>query len=125
MIILYVLLVAYILAVNFYAYLQIKTMRDREKEEEIEQQSSQFSMQPQELSPNSVSTTASANPQGNGKLLITGLLGGAITIYVCMFVFKYKRANLLLMVLMPLLGVLNIYFWVLLFKSGFSFFILR
>ncbi|MBQ8291754.1 MAG: hypothetical protein IJX88_04530 [Clostridia bacterium] len=59
--------------------------------------------------------------QGLGKLFAAGALGGAITIYVCMFIFKYKRSNLLLMVMMPLLGVLNIYLWVILFRSGFSF----
>ena len=50
---------------------------------------------------------------------------GYVDILFCMFIFKYRRSDLLLMVLMPLLGVLNVYLWVLLFRSGFSFFILR
>lgn len=130
MIILYVLLVAYILAINFYAFLQIKTLRDKEREAEIERQSPQFQTDTENPTADPTYPPASQNapktPQKTtSKLLITGLLGGAITLYICMFVFKYKRSDLLLMVLMPLLGVLNIYLWVLLFKSGFSFFILR
>ncbi len=111
MIILYVLLVAYILAVNFYAFLLVKSLRDKELEAEREQAEGQLERKPPE--------------RVAGKLCITGLLGGAITVYVCMFVLKYRRSDLLLMVLMPLLGVLNIYLWVLLFRSGFSFFLIR
>ena len=131
MIILYVLLIVYILAINFYAFLLVKSLKEKERAAEIlrlEQEANAY------ISPNDASlhnatpTTQSNEKQPDktiGKLCITGLLGGAITIYVCMFLYKYKRSELLLMVLMPLLGILNIYFWVLLFKSGFSFFILR
>ena len=127
MVILYVLLVAYILAINFFAFLQIKTLRDKERQTEIERQTPQFQTDKDGLSENPSLPQIPAKPPEKiaGKLLITGLLGGAITLYVCMFVFKYKRSDLLLMVLMPLLGVLNIYLWVLLFRSGFSFFVLH
>ena len=119
MILLYVLLIAYILSVNFYAFLLVKSLRDKERESEVYREGEPL--------------TQAATPQVPqkqpekyiGKLLITGALGGAITIYVCMFIFKFKRSELLLMVLMPLLGVLNIYMWVLLFKSGFSFLMIR
>jgi len=113
MIILYILLVAYILAINFYAFLLVKSLRDKEREEEAKPVAVNGETPPRV--PEKVA----------GKLCITGLLGGAITIYVCMFILKYKRSDLLLMVLMPLLGVLNIYLWVLLFRSGFSFFVIR
>ena len=114
MVILYILLIAYILAVNFYAFLLVKSLRDEERSEETARQDDSLSPQP----------TPSPN-RYIGKLLITGLLGGAITIYVCMFLFKFRRTDLLLMVIMPLLGVLNIYLWVLLFRSGFGFLIIR
>ena len=126
MIIFYVLLVAYILAINFYAFLQMKTLRDKDRETEFDRQSPAFDTDNEnQNAPSTTPSTPKAPEKNAGKLLITGLLGGAITIYVCMFVFKYKRSDLLLMVLTPLLGVLNIYLWVLLFKSGFSFFLLR
>lgn len=117
MILFYILVVAYIIAINFYAFLLIKSARDKEKEREISQQS---------VAIESHETPSSTPAEKNtGKLCITGLLGGAITLYVCMFIFKYKRSDLLLMVLMPLLGVLNVYLWVLLFRSGFSFLMIR
>ena len=122
MVILYIMLVAYILAVNFYAFLLVKALKEKEREQTIKQDienlapSAERASSPQHL-PSAEKVT--------GKLCITGLLGGAITIYVCMFVLKYKRSDLLLMVLMPLLGVLNIYLFVLLFRSGFSFFVIR
>ena len=129
MIILYILLVAYILAVNFYAFLLVKSLRDKERDEQIRKQGEPLTnyehangVPSQNVSNNAPKP---ATDKYVGKLLITGLLGGAITIYVCMFVLKFKRTELLLMVLMPLLGVLNVYLWVLLFRSGFQFFVIR
>lgn len=117
MIILYILLVSYILTINFYAFLLVKSLRDKERESEIYREGMPLT----ESAPN----TAKPPEKYVGKLLITGVLGGAIAIYVCMFVFKWKRSDLLLMVAMPLLGVLNVYLWVLLFRSGFSFLVMR
>lgn len=114
MIILYILLIAYIIAVNFYAFMLVKSLRDKDAEEEVRRQAE----------PLSNTATPPPEPQKHlRKLLITGAIGGAITIYACMFIFKWKRTDLVLMVLMPLLGVLNVYLWVLLFRSGFRFFV--
>ena len=85
-------MIAYILAINFYAFLLIKTMREQKKE-------------------------TAAFPVK--KLWITGALGGAITLYTCMLIMKFKRTDLALMVLMPVLGVLNICLWVFLFPQIF------
>ncbi len=118
MVLLYILLIAYILAINFYAFLLVKTLRDKERAATtVNEKSDDETHEEQTLQ------TQAPCDRANGKLCITGLLGGAITIYACMFIFKYKRSELLLMVLMPLLGVLNLYLWVVLFRSGF--FILR
>ena len=117
------MLVAYILAINFYAFLLVKSMRDKEKQAEILKQAEPLALAAE--TSNSVSQNAKPTEKVTGKLIITGLLGGAIAIYVCMFIFKYKRADLLLMVLMPLLGVLNVYLFVLLFRSGFGFLLIR
>ena len=123
MVLLYILLIAYIVAINFYAFLLVKSLRDKEQENEVLRQGEPLTSNERQTQQQNVPT---ALPQRNlGKLCITGALGGAITIYVCMFIFKYKRSDLLLMVVMPLLGVLNVYLWVLLFRSGFSFFVIR
>lgn len=115
MIILYILLIAYILAINFYAFLLVKSLSTKEREAEVNRQAAPL-----------VEPSQSAPPQKFiGKLCITGALGGAIAIYVCMFIFKFRRSDLLLMVLMPLLGVLNVYLWVILFRSGFAFLVVR
>ena len=121
MILLYILLIAYIIAINFYAFLLVKGFRDREKQAEIERQASPLI----DAAQNAEAPIKTAPEKYLGKLLIAGAMGGAITIYVCMFILKYKRSDLLLMVLMPLLGVLNIYLFVLLFKSGFGFLLIR
>ena len=118
MILLYILLIAYIEAVNFYAFLLVKSLRDADRLAAANKQAEPL-----------ISAANSATPpvkdRSLSKLLLTGALGGAISIYVCMFIFKYKRADLLLMILMPLLGVLNVYLFVLLFKSGFGFLLIR
>ena len=108
-------MIAYIFAVNFYAFLLVKSLRDKEREEDALHQAAPLA--------DTSSTLKNKNPIG--KLFITGALGGAITIYVCMFLLKYKRSDLLLMVAMPLIGVLNVYIFILLFKSGLGFFVIR
>ena len=123
MILLYILLVAYILSVNFYAYLLVKSLRDKEREEEGKQIA--IALTAPTSTKNADPATTRRAEKVSGKLYITGLLGGAITIYLCLFLLKYRRSDLLLMIVMPLLGVLNIYLWVLLFRSGFSFFVIR
>ncbi len=130
MIILYILLIAYIAAINFYAFLFVKTLAAKEREAELYRQASPLIDFKQDEKDNKDSQNALPTPQTPpqrmiGKLCITGALGGAITIYVCMFIFKYRRSDLLLMVLMPILGVLNVYIWVILFRSGFAFFVVR
>ncbi len=125
MIILYILLIAYILSVNFYAYLLVKSLRDKEREEEAKQAAIKMTAPASPTVPTPNTTLSHPAEKVSGKLYITGLLGGAITVYLCLFLLKYRRSDLLLMVVMPLLGVLNIYLWVLLFRSGFSFFIIR
>ena len=119
MFILYIFLIAYIVAINFYAFILVKSLRDKERESQAYSQAQPL------VGANAESPTPQPVQRYMSKLLITGLLGGAITIYASLFILKFKRTELLLMVLMPLLGVLNIYTWVLLFKSGFGFLFIR
>ena len=98
MLILYLLIAAYILAVNFYAFLLIKGLKDD-------------------------AAYGSVDKSSDGRLFLTALLGGAVTIYLCMFLFKYRTKSLFLMLTMPLLGVINVYLFVLAFRSGFGFFV--
>ncbi len=99
MILLYILFSAYLIAINFYSFWLVKTAADDSPTQEKPSRS------------------------GDGRLFLAGALGGAIAVYASMFVFKYKLKNIFLMVFMPVLAVLNIWFAVLAFRSGFTFFI--
>ncbi len=99
MLLLYIIFIVYILAVNFYAILLLKSQRDEYGENESKMNS------------------------GDGKLILTAILGGAIAIYVSMFIMRYRTKNLLLMILMPVIAVLNVYFCIVAFRSGFTFFV--
>ena len=100
MLLLYIILIVYILAVNFYAFLLIKSQRDEYGDDETKKNS------------------------GTGKLFLTALLGGAIGIYVSMFIMRYRTKNLLLMILMPVLGVINVYLFIVAFRSGITYLVI-
>lgn len=99
MILLYILLSVYIAAVNFYAFLLIKSRRSDADAADGER---------------------SARRAGDGKLFLTAFLGGAVTLYVTMFVFRYRLNDLLLMLALPVLAALNIYLFILAYRSGFG-----
>lgn len=93
-----IIFIVYLSAINFYAFILLKSQKsDSEKE----------SKEP---------------PIRDSKLFITGLLGGAIGIYVSMFIFKYRLRSLFLMIIMPILITLNVYVVILAFRTGFSFY---
>lgn len=99
MLLLYIIFIVYILAVNFYSVLLLKSQKDEYADDESKMKS------------------------GDGKLILTAILGGAISIYISMFIMRYRLKNLLLMILMPVIGVLNVYFCIVAFRSGFTFFV--
>lgn len=99
MVLLYIIMAVYIAAVNFYAVMLIRSQRDDEGDD---------------------GKTAHS---GDGKIILTALLGGAIGIYCAMFAMRYRLKNLLFMILMPVIAVVNIYFFYVAFKSGATFFI--
>ena len=92
MLIISILFIIYLLAVNFYAFMLVKNLKDKDDTDDFKGDDS--------------------------KLALAGLLGGAIAIYVCMFIYKYKQTNVLLMILMPLLGVLHIFLCIVLLRYG-------
>lgn len=101
MLIFYVLITVYILAVNVYGFMFLRTQRDEWYDDEDRTQ------------------------RGDGKLFLAGILGGATGIYAGMFLLKYRLKNLLLMVVMPVLATLNLWIFFTLYRSGFSFLLIR
>ena len=97
----YLLIIVYILAINFYGIIILKSQKDTKAN-------------PDQCNP---------NPIGDAKLFITGFLGGALCIFVFMFILKYRLKSMGMMVLMPVLIALHSYLVVTLFTNGFSFFI--
>ncbi len=148
MILLYIVLIVYVLAINFYSFLYVFALQKAEKEtpsaptppaEDKLEKAEQLSIsdvdqdnvnlknekkaereRQKSQKPSIFKSFASKPIKGiDWKLLLCGALGGAITIYVCMFIFKYKLNNLLLMLVMPIFAAVNGYLWFMLFSSGF------
>ncbi len=59
----------------------------------------------------------------DSKLLIGGMLGGAVGIYVAMFIFSHRLQSLLLMILIPVLIVVNAYIIIAIITGDLTFFI--
>ncbi len=97
MILLYILFAAYIISVNVYSVILLLSQR------------------------NDCMLDESKLNSGDGKLILSALLGGALGIYVTMFITKFKLKNMLLMILLPVIAVFNVWFFVLAFRSGFTF----
>ena len=92
MIFLDILLIVYILAINFYSFRLIKTQKESwDGGEKIN--------------------------KNDGKLILAAFLGGAAAIYVSMFIMRFRLSNLLLMILLPLVAVINFYCFFLGFRG--------
>ncbi len=91
-----VAVITYVIAINVYSYMLIF-------------------FQKKQVDENLKSTIKDA------KLFVAGFLGGALGIYVAMFIYSYRLQNLLLMVIMPLLIVLNFYLIIVGFMNDFGF----
>lgn len=97
MILLAALLSTYILAVNYYAFRLLKKQQDDTDVGDMKA------------------------GDGDGRLLLISAMGGAIAVFVTMFVLRYRLDSMLLMIVLPLLAVVNIYCFYLGFRSIFVF----
>ena len=90
MILFYILMTVYIVAVNFYGYRYLRLQRDAREEGKF---------------------------LGDGKLLLAAFLGGSFAIWASMFAMKYRTESLILMVGLPILAVFNIYCFYLAYRG--------
>lgn len=96
LILLRVLVITYLLAINLYAFLLLYFQKKQTEE-------------------------TKRSTISDGKLIIAGMLGGAIGVYVAMFILSYRLQSLFLMVVMPVLIVLTIYLIIVGFQGNFGF----
>ncbi len=92
-----ILIVVYLIAINFYAFMLVRA----QKIQRIEDGESKVK---------------------DGKLFLTGAIGGSLGIFISTFILSYRKDSLLLMVVMPLLFAVTAYFLVLGFITDFNFF---
>ncbi len=93
----YVLTAVYLAAVNVYSFLLVKNMK---KQAELR-----------------------GEPKfGNAKIFVAGILGGAITAYLMLFILKFRTDDLLLMLTLPLFSVINVFMIIVLFRGAFPLF---
>ena len=97
----YILVITYVIAINLYGILMLKFQKKAREDGDEENIG--------------ISDT---------KLIITGLLGGALGIFVFMFILKYRLKSIVMMVLMPLFISLNAYLIFITINGGFGFFML-
>ena len=90
-----IIVVVYLVAVNFYGFLLIKAQKTAEDE-------------------------GDSCKVKDGKLFIAGILGGALGIFISMFVFRYRLTSLLLMVFMPVFIAVTVFLVVTCFTQNFG-----
>lgn len=97
MILLYILFATYIIAVNVYSVMLLLSIKNDVTSDEVKPSA------------------------GDGKLLLSAMLGGAIGIYVTMFITRFKLKDITLMILLPVIAVFNVWFTITAFRSGLTF----
>ncbi len=91
-----ILTIVYVIAINVYAFLLVKFQKKQEDE-------------------------CGKEKVRDSKLLITALLGGALGIFVSVFILNYRKHSMFIMVIMPVIAVLNGYIIYLFFTSGINY----
>lgn len=105
----------YFIAINVYGFILICVQRSPLREKDKNGENNGNNECPENVERN----RRSERRVSDGKLFVTGALGGATGIYVAMFVFKYRLTSLFLMVVMPVLITLNFYLLIFGFYSDF------
>jgi uncharacterized membrane protein YsdA (DUF1294 family) len=106
------LIIVYLLAINVFGFMLILTDKRKTTEQE-ENNLENESEKPTKTNNKKVGVKFS-------KLLFTAFLGGALGIYLSLFILKYKTNNLPLMIIMPLILVINVYALIFIFSYGFQ-----
>lgn len=84
----YIIFFSYVIAINVYSFILLKSQKDNEGLE----------------------------PFRDSKLIISSLLGGAIAVYAGMLFMKFRLNNIALMVLLPVFIAVHIYLSIMLFR---------
>ena len=93
---LYVILITYIIAINLYGILMLRYQK--ENRENGDEENIGIS---------------------DGKLLLTGFIGGALGLFIFMLLLKYRLKSLAMMVLMPVFIAINACTIIMAIQKGF------
>lgn len=85
LILIQILVFVYYLSINVYSFMLLRSQQKAEEE-------------------------GDCNKIRDGNLFVSALLGGALGIYVGTFVLKFRTKSLFIMVFMPVIIVLNLFF---------------
>ena len=91
-----IVLSTYVLAINFYAFI-LMLLQKRQTAQSV----------------------APRRKISDGKILLSGTLGGALGVFLSTFFLKYRRDSILIMVLMPIITAIYVYLILKLFSLGF------
>ena len=93
-ILVYTLVSVYVIAINVYSFMLLNSQKKSEQNGECSR-------------------------VRDGNLFITAILGGALGIYLAMFILKFRTKSLFLMVFMPVIATLNAFILIYGFLNGF------
>ena len=93
-ILVYTLVSVYVIAINVYSFMLLNSQKKSEENGECSR-------------------------VRDGNLFITAILGGALGIYLAMFILKFRTKSLFLMVFMPVIATLNAFILIYGFLNGF------
>ncbi len=80
-----ILVIVYYLSINVYSFMLLRSQKKNEED-------------------------GNCNKVRDGNLFVTAILGGALGIYVGAFILRFRTRSLFLMVFMPVLIVINLFF---------------